>query len=109
MSENTTLPQRVSAGAPFGVVNWKFCVLPPWPCRYVQRSPLVLSTWVQVDLPVPSWMAIWSLTVEPITLTIHVANDAPLALLVSSIRSIVPEPTAPPFDQVAMPGHTAGF
>ncbi len=25
MSENTTLPQRLSAGDSCGVVNWKFC------------------------------------------------------------------------------------
>ena len=30
MSENTTLPQREPSSTSFGVVNWKFCVPPPW-------------------------------------------------------------------------------
>src|SRR5258705_9498286 len=88
MSENTTLPQRVSAAASIGVVNWKFggkCVPPLF--QNTQRSALLGSTPVQVCLPVLAWIGIWPRAGEPITLSIHCAKAAPFGLACSSIVS----------------------
>src|SRR5579871_6075640 len=92
MSENTTLPHRFVGSFSIGAVNWKFCgdITPDCGPVYVHRSAFVLSTAVHVLRSVPFWMTIWSRVVEPITLSIHVANDGPFGLLVSSMRSGLP-------------------
>src|SRR5687767_13439911 len=89
MSENTTLPQRLPGSASTGVVNWNICGnwLPP--CgQYTQRSTLLLTP-VHVCLPL---FVVIGMTPrcpcgEPCTLSIQVANDMPLGLLISSMTS----------------------
>src|SRR4051794_33459707 len=90
MSENTTLPQRSSGLASFGVVNWNICgLIVVEVIRFTQRSAFVLSTDFAVARAL--WTVTWPRTVEPATpgSIIQSANATPFGLCTSSIVSVV--------------------